>query len=270
MTTTSETIPAFVRRLLLIAPILMIGCSGPIQTASRNEHLVMSVLWFQTSAEMRAQYYQTFNLAKMKVDQDTRAGASIRKRAIVLDIDETVLDNSPQMGKLIKENEVFPYAWTEWVNAARAEALPGAVDFLKYAVSKGYDVFYVSNRSAATELDGTIRNLVAQGFPQVDESHILLMTGGSSKEARRDSVLQTHEIALLIGDNLNDLAKVFERKSVADRFAEVDRVKDEFGNKFLVLPNPMYGAWESAIYENKSNLTDEQKHALRKAALKGF
>jgi 5'-nucleotidase (lipoprotein e(P4) family) len=242
---------------------------APSQT-DRNEHLVMPVLWFQRSAEMRALSYQAFNLARLRLDEDRALNKGVRKRAVVVDIDETLLNNSPHMGKLIKENGVFPYAWTEWVNRAEAEPLPGTLEFLTYAVSKDYDVFYVSNRSAKTETAGTAENLKKKGFPQVLPDHIMLKEEQSSKEGRRNAIEKTHEIVLLIGDNLNDLASVFEKKSVDDRAGEVDKVKDQFGNRFIVLPNPMYGDWENAVYEYRRGLSDKEKDELRRSALKYF
>jgi len=88
----------------------------------------------------------------------------------------------------------------------------------------------------------------------------------SSKEARRQTISQKYRIVLLMGDNLNDLSNVFERKSVADRFAEVDKTHELYGRKFIVLPNAMYGDWESAIYEyqrlNESEKTQKRNDAL--------
>ncbi|MEX2115372.1 MAG: HAD family acid phosphatase, partial [Bacteroidota bacterium] len=199
----------------LILPFTALFLLGWMMTEpdpqSGNEHLVMSVLWYQTAAEMRALSYQTFYLAKMQIDLDRqtqRKGG--RGRAVVVDIDETVLDNSPHSAKMILENKSFPYGWTEWVNRAEAEALPGAIEFLRYAVDKGYDVFYVSNRTVKDELEGTMKNLRVCGFPQADSSHILLRAAESSKEGRREMIRKTHDIVLLLGDNLNDLDSAFE------------------------------------------------------------
>jgi len=238
---------------------------------SANEHLVMSVLWYQTAAEMRALSYQTFYFAKMQLDLDRQnTGKGTRGRAVVVDVDETVLDNSPHSAKMILENKSFPYRWTDWVNRANAEALPGAVEFMNYAVEKGYDVFYVSNRTEKDELAGTIKNLRERGFPQADSSHILLRTTESSKEGRREMIRKTHEIVLLLGDNLNDLDSAFERKMVEDRFKETDRLKAEFGPRYIVLPNPMYGEWEGAAYKFQRGLSDDDKGRLRRAVLKSF
>ena len=71
---------------------------------------------------------------------------------------------------------------------------------------------------------------------------------------------------MLIGDNLDDFSGVFERKSVADRFAAADSARNEWGRKFIVLPNAMYGTWENAIYEYQ-RMTEAQKAAKRAAAL---
>ena len=238
---------------------------------SANEHVVMSTLWYQTAAEMRALSYQTFHLAKMQIDLDRQVQKKAeRRRAVVVDIDETVLDNSPHTAKMILENKSFPYAWTEWVNRAEAEALPGAVDFLNYAVEKEYDVFYVSNRAAKDEFDGTLRNLRARGFPQADSGHVLLRSAESSKEGRREMIRRTHDIALLLGDNLNDIDSVFERKLTDDRSKEVDRLREEFGPRYIVLPNPMYGEWESAAYKYQRGLSTDEKGRLRRSALKSF
>lgn len=259
------------RILIVIVPLLALGMSGAPAPPSINEHAVLSVLWYQTAAEMRAISYQTFHLARMLIDRyETEHPRKSRGRAVVVDVDETVLDNSPHSAKMILEDRTFPFAWTEWVNRAEADPLPGSVEFLNYAVSRGYDVFYVSNREAATEYAGTERNLRARGFPQADSVHILLKATESSKETRRDHIRKTHDIILLIGDNLNDHASDFERKSVRDRMVEVDRLRAEFGSRYLVLPNPIYGEWEGAVYGYRSRASAEEKDSMRKQALRGF
>ncbi|GJQ21580.1 MAG: 5'-nucleotidase [Bacteroidia bacterium] len=257
---------------LFAAVVLILGLAGgPVVPSSLNEHGVMSVLWYQTSAEMRAISYQTFQFARFLIDEyDAKNAKSARGRAVVVDVDETVLNNSPHSAKMILEEKTFPYAWTDWVNRAEAEALPGSVEFLNYAVSKGYDVFYVTNRQAPEEYAGTARNLKLRGFPQADSAHILLKTVESSKKARRDSIRKTHDIVLLIGDNLNDHASVFEKKSINERMEEVDRLRAEFGTRYLVLPNPMYGEWEGAVYGYRWGASAEEKDHMRKHALKSF
>lgn len=238
------------------------------------EYQVGSVLYMQKAAEYRALAYQAFNLAKRNLDADLdkknvkKLPKTERKlsRAVVVDVDETVLDNSPAQALQIKNNLPFvPSDWTNWVNMRKARAIPGAVDFLNYAASKGVKVFYVTNRNES-EKQATIDNLKAVGFPDVSAETVVVRATESGKEARRQAIAQKHRIVLLVGDNLNDLSNVFERKSVADRFAEVDKTRGMFGAKFIVLPNAMYGDWESAIYEYQ-RLTETQKAEKRAAAL---
>jgi 5'-nucleotidase (lipoprotein e(P4) family) len=242
-----------------------------------NEYQVGAVLFMQKAAEFRALAYQAFNVARMQLDADfdkknvKKLPKAERKmtRAVVVDIDETVLDNSPHQAEMIKNRMPFtPAIWTAWVNRRQAKPIPGAVEFLKYANAKGVRVFYVSNRNEA-EKQGTIDNLKAAGFPDVSEETVLVRTTESGKEARRQIISAKHRIVLLLGDNLNDLSNVYERKSVADRFAEVDKTREQFGRRFIVLPNAMYGDWESAIYEY-GRLSEVEKTAKRANALESY
>lgn len=241
-----------------------------------TEYQVGAILYMQKAAEYRALAYQAFNVARMQLDADEKDRKKLPKaerrkiRAIVVDVDETVLDNSPAQVVQVKNRLPFiQERWTEWVLMRKARAIPGAVDFLKYAAQKGARVFYVTNR-LEIEKTATMENLKTLGFPDVSAETVIVKTTESSKEARRQAISQNYRIALLIGDNLDDLANVFERKSVADRFAEVDKTREMFGRKFIVLPNAMYGTWESAIYEYGRGLTEAQKTEKRANALEGY
>ena len=177
-----------------------------------------------------------------------------------------MLDNSPAQASDIKNRKAFALKdWYAWGEMRKAKAIPGAVDFLNYATSKGVKVFFVSNRDA-TQKQATMDNLKNVGFKDVTDDNVLLRTAESSKEARRQIILQKYRIVFFMGDNLDDHSNVFERKSVADRFGEVDKAKDMFGKRYIVLPNAMYGTWESAIYDYKS-LTDIEKVTKRVNAL---
>ena len=229
-----------------------------------NEQLVMATLWMQTSAEFRALCYQSFNLAKMNLDIFLAAHTGSKKVAVIVDADETVIDNSAYEAFLIGND--FGYSsktWTPWMAAAQATAIPGALEFLNYAKEKGVEIFYVTNRKMVG-YDGTEKNLKALGFPDVDKKHLLLRTGSSDKQERRDIVAKDYEIAFLMGDNLNDFASVFAKKPVADRFAEVDKIKDTWGKKFIVLPNPTYGEWEGSVYKGNWGASAAEKDKMRK------
>lgn len=243
------------------------------QTVSAdNEYQVSGILFQQKAAEYRALCYQAFNWAKISLDMDEKNKKKLPKadrkkpRAVVVDIDETVLDNSPAQAFAVKNRAPFNLKdWYAWGEMRKAKAIPGAVEFANYAVSKGVKIFYVSNRDEAQK-QATIDNLKNAGFQDVSAENVILRDKESSKEPRRQMISGKYRIAVLLGDNLNDLSNVFERKSVADRFAEVDKLKNDFGSRFIVLPNAMYGDWESAIYEYQ-RLTEAQKTEKRANAL---
>lgn len=240
-----------------------------------NEYQVGAVLYMQHAAEYRALAYQAFNLAKMSLDADDKTKRKLPKaerkktRAVIVDVDETVLNNSPQQVFFIKNHLSFTSSlFTEWINKRMAKPIHGAVDFLNYVNREGVKVFYVTNRGQADK-QGTIDNLKAVGFPDVNEETVMVKTTESSKEARRQAISAKHRIVLLIGDNLNDFSNVFEGKSINDRFAETDKMRDLWGTRWIVLPNAMYGDWESALYEYK-RLTEEEKTARRTSLLQSF
>jgi len=248
--------------------------AAPAPQPANNEYQEGAILWTQTSGEARALSYQAFALARMVLVQDLKANRRSRlKRAVVVDVDETVLDNSTFQATLLKNRQNYdPQLWTQWVNRAEATALPGAVEFLRYAASRGVRVFYITNRKQV-EKEATAANLKKLGFPDVSDETLLVRTdtGGSSKEPRRLSVSARHRIVLLMGDNLNDFAEVFDKsRTVADRLAAVEQNRDQFGSRFIVLPNVLYGDWESALYGYDSKLTEAEKAAKRKSYLKTY
>ncbi len=259
--------------------LLSIALSSTAQTATQSvtnlDYLAAGVLYTQKAAEYRALAYQAFNLARVRLDADfdkknlKKLPKATRKtpRAIVVDIDETVLDNSPSSAKQIRTNTPFNSKdWYAWGEMRKAKAVPGAVAFLNYAVSKGVKIFYISNRDEV-QRQATIDNLKSVGFNDVSSETVLLRINGESpKGPRRDVVSANYRIVLLMGDNLDDFASAFERKSITERFAEADRIRDQWGTSFIVLPNAMYGTWENAIYEYQ-RLTETQKAEKRAAAL---
>ncbi len=233
------------------------------------EHQVNAVLYQQTAAEYRALCYQAFNIAKLRLEMASRIMGLSRQQAIVLDIDETVLDNSPHGAKCILNNTLYPAYWQEWMDAANAKAVPGVMDFIKYAEKNGITAFYISNRKEKY-LGQTLKNLKGLGFPFADKEHVFLRTGTSGKKTRRDIVSKSYDIVLLIGDNLNDFSEVFEHKPIAERFELTDKMKEEFGKRFIVLPNAMYGEWEGAVYDYDYKKTEAEKSEARYMHLQGF
>ncbi|ENQ3078002.1 5'-nucleotidase, lipoprotein e(P4) family [Bacillus cereus] len=233
-----------------------------------TDQQLMADLWYQTSGEAKALYYQGYNIGTQKLDAALAKGTS-KKPAVVLDLDETVVDNSPHQAMSVKTGKGYPYKWDDWINKAEAEALPGAIDFLKHAESKGVDIYYISNRKT-NQLDATIKNLERIGAPQATKEHILLQEPKEKgKEKRRELVSQTHDIVLLFGDNLSDFIG-FDGLSTQDRNKKVEELKAQFGEKFIVFPNPMYGDWEGSLYNYNFKKSDAEKDKIRKDNLKSF
>lgn len=235
----------------------------------RNEYIVAATLYQQKAAEYRALCYQTFTLASVMLDEDLTNKKIDKHRVVVVDIDETVLDNSPFQGKTILENSAFPKFWNEWCNLAKALPVPGAVAFLNYAKANGVGVYYVTNRDESLRAP-TLRNLASVGFPFADDKHLIMKTAESSKEKRRQAIATRNHISLLIGDNLADFSYLFDKQSPERRTALVDSLRYTFGPKFIVLPNAMYGDWEAAMYKYDWNQPDSVLSKIRHDELKGF
>ena len=237
--------------------------------SGNNDYMEMAVLYHQQSAEIKALYYQSFRLARLMFEQDLANAGVVKKRAVVVDIDETMLDNSPYQAKCILEQFSFPLHWDEWCIKGVADALPGTIDFLKYVAANGGEVFYVSNRTQ-DQYEGTLRNLKEKGFPFADNEHLMLKTASTTKELYRQKIAEKYHISLLIGDNLSDFVSGFEKQSTLAREQKVDSLQNEFGKRFIILPNAIYGDWESALYHHNYKRTEKQKDSCRKAGLKSF
>ena len=247
-----------------------------INTTSENtlnqKHGLNGVLWHQTAAEYKALCYQSYNLAKLKLDQklQNHAFPYDLPPAIVMDLDETVVDNSFFNAQLIKDNTTFSkQEWKRWSDKMDAKAVPGAIEFITYAKSKGVDVFFISNRRA-NELQNTKLNLEKLGLTNLDTTLFYFRTDEGSKMARRAEVSKTHEIIMLFGDNLADFTEVFDKESTESRNAIVDSLNNKFGDSFIVLPNILYGEWEGSLFDYKYDWNEDQKDSIRMSLLKGF
>ena len=234
---------------------------------SNSEYQVTASLWFQKSAEARALYYQTFSYAKLVLDDKLKKDRfKIKKKkpkAVITDIDETVLNNSPYNARLIETGTHFePESWTKWVKEKRAKALPGAVDFAHFVKEKGLEIFYISNRSVKN-LQATLENLKNAGFPFADKKHILLKDKTSDKTIRRNIVLKDYDVILYLGDNLRDFDENFKYAKNMNRNDSVNMHSNLFGTNYIAFPNPMYGEWEKAAYKGDFSISDAEKRKMR-------
>lgn len=230
---------------------------------------MMATLFQQTAAEYRALCYQAFAAARVMLESDLKDKNVNSPRAIIVDIDETLLDNSPHSAKCIEEGTSYPDFWDEWCLKASAKAVPGAVEFLNLARRYGVSIFYITNRKAHLK-EATMKNLLDLGFPQVEEKNVMFRTAEASKENRRMEVAKFYHISMLIGDNLADFSNVFELKTIANRIAVTDSLNRMFGKRYIVLPNAMYGDWEGTLYDYDFSLSDSAKLAVRYKRLMSF
>jgi 5'-nucleotidase (lipoprotein e(P4) family) len=263
--------------LFALAAFSFLGCRTTKESGNHNAHhnlrmqenMMLATLWQQHSGEYRALCFQAYNMAAEKLDHFLAVSRYAKPPCVVLDIDETVLDNSPYMGWEILASKPFdPATWYEWSAKAIADTVPGALGFLKHAHEKGVEAFYISNRDLK-ERDATLKNLQSLGFPDADTLHVLLKTESSNKESRRQQVLKTNAIVMLFGDNLNDFSDKFEKQSTENRNNIVDSDKASWGNNFIVLPNPMYGSWYSALL-NYQKLNASQEDSVRLSKVQSF
>jgi 5'-nucleotidase (lipoprotein e(P4) family) len=251
---------------LIIAFFLPLISFAQLSSAARD--YTTAVAWEQHSGEYRALSFQAYNFARFSLDERLKTAGQTKKNCVIVDIDETVLDNSPFQGHEIKRGVIFdPKDWAAWTSLAAADTVPGALGFLKYAASQQVETFYITNRNQA-DYKATLNNLQRFGFPFADEAHLVVNTSTSDKEPRRQKVMEKYNVLLLCGDNLSDFSNVFYREGKNTK-EEVDRAMKEFGTHFIVLPNPMYGDWEKLLYKG-TGASESEKAQQRFEGLKGY
>ena len=262
-----------------------LACALPIAARADGpppHDLLNATLWMQRSVEYKANSLAVFALAKMRLDQALAdknwTGAPAEQTgayqdlppALILDLDETLIDNSRFQAWMLMNDKVFTGpVWTQFVNSGVSEEIPGALDFLKYAESKGVKLFYVSNRTAEEEA-GTRTNLERLGFPMGGNVDPFLMTRkkpdwGSAKGTRRAFVAKDYRVLLMLGDNFGDFTDAY-RGSEAERLKAYEDNKARWGREWIMLANPAYGSFETAPFGHDFKKSpDEQRKAKRDA-----
>jgi 5'-nucleotidase (lipoprotein e(P4) family) len=196
------------------------------------------------------------------------------KPAVVLDIDETVLDNSPFQARQIESGkaEFDRAAFAAWIREADARPLPGALEFTRYAVAHGIRVIFISNRSQDF-LGATIENLKREGFPVADKDAVLnsgaptpgCEAEGSNKGCRRERVAREYRVLMEIGDNLADFLDIGEN-TPQGRERAIEPYRQWIGERWFALPNPVYGSWLGAV--DGTAETPAARRAAEHAALR--
>jgi len=266
----------------------------PAQVRRTHENLNATV-WMQTAVEYQASARQAYRAAKLGLDAAladktwtaaTEQFGDLSKLppAVILDLDETVLDNSPFQAREIADSTpdhgvgYDEQAWRRWVSEKKARAIPGAVEFLHYALARGVTPLYVTNRNVK-DADGrdtgeaaTIDVLRKLDIPVDARGETVLMRGEngwdtSDKGSRRTFVAQKYRILLLVGDNFEDFISVSD-KAIAGRDAQAAKFTEWWGTKWIVLPSPTYGSWEQAVTLGAPQGDDAAALARKYAALR--
>jgi len=266
------------------ACLLTTALAGCQQTPPANDQLD-AVLWTQTSIEHELIYRQLFANATRQLDvalaDPTWDALPLPARklaglppAVVVDIDETLLDNVPLNARDIINNQVYSYdRWNTWVEQAKAQALPGSVAFLQAARQKGIKVYYLTNREHS-QVAATANNLRLRGFPIESNEQILAAStptghcesAGYGKNCRRQWVASQARVLLMAGDSLGDFVQA-EHNTLAAQRKAVEPYVNWLGQRWFLLPNPSYGNWYSAPYGDDEKLPLAQKRRLKQQAL---
>lgn len=265
---------------ILFLGLLFTSCSS----SSTLQHPTTSAtLWAQNAAEYEALTTSVYNTALsnlgMAIEDSYWTAYSNQEDqemrdlppAVILDVDETVLDNSPFQARMIKQKSSFDLEqWNDWVMEAKANPIPGAVEFTQRAADQGVAVFYLTNREAKVE-EGTRQNLKELGFPLSENQDRILSNNErdnwtSAKTERRAYVAKNHRVIMIFGDDLNDFVSA-KGISQQKRANLVKSNSDKWGKLWYVLPNPSYGSWENALYNFDDSLSPAQIDSAKKARL---
>lgn len=244
------------------------ACSSTPPLPESNERL-NAVLWMQGSAEYQALSLNTYAQATKAIAPalaDKTWSAALEQignytampPAVIVDIDETVLDNLPFQAQLIKDRKTFSQNdWEQWTQRASAKPIPGAKAFLDAAHAQGVTIFYVTNREATQEKD-TRTNLLNQKLPVRPDIDVVLMKNengwnSSDKSSRRTHVIKNFRVIALVGDDFGDFSSG-AKGTPQDRVELAKTYESLWGKKWFLLPNPVYGSWEAALHNNDYSL----------------
>jgi 5'-nucleotidase (lipoprotein e(P4) family) len=228
------------------------------------------VAWKQTAAEYAALCHQAYNLARMQLERAMQFEHD-KPLAVVTDMDDTVLHAASYWGDLVASGRDFfdDAVWDAWIAKNRVTPVPGALDFMNFCRDSAVEVFYVTSRDQGERsFEIALSNLRHLKYPFADADHLTVLRESSDKSPARARIAETHDIAIFIGDNLNDFKRDYYVKDVGERMALMERDREEFGRRFIVLPNPTDGHWVRAIFgESEPAPSDENRLKLKAAAI---
>ena len=275
-----------IARTSLALGAVLVALSGTAARAQDASDLLLAALWTQRSVEYKANALTVFALARIRLDEalaDKSWTAAPAEQtgdyqalppAVILDIDETLLDNSKYQVWMMKSDQTFSTkTWNEFCAAQISTAIPGALEFVKYADSKGVKIFYITNRAAETEKD-TRENMQKLGFPLGGNVDTFLMQNekpgwGGAKSTRRAVVTKDYRVLLNIGDNFGDFDDRY-RSSEADRLRAYEADMAYWGKQWLMLANPTYGSFDTAPYGHDFKKSREEQRKAKRDVLESW
>ncbi|MEQ9563136.1 MAG: HAD family acid phosphatase [Woeseiaceae bacterium] len=264
----------FTRRGLLAAALAgsyaaVTGCAARDADPSSRNALLWAVAWKQTAAEYRALCYQAYNLARMRLDVELAAGHR-KPLAVITDVDDTVLHAGSYWGHLVDIDRDFfdDDIWDQWIPRNLVTAVPGAQEFFRYCEERNVEVFYVTSRDQGeSSFEFALQHLKELALPFADREHLTVFRESSDKTPARERIGESHEVVLFIGDNLNDYKRDYYVTGIDERLALMERDRDDYGRRFIVLPNPTDGHWVRAIFgESEPQATAQNLRILADAA----
>ena len=233
--------------------------------------LLWAVAWKQTAAEFGALCHQAYNVARLRVEMALAQGRGRdRPPAVITDMDDTIIHAKSYWGYLVNAGlEFFDDAlWDRWLPENLITAVPGAPEFLRYCESAGVEVYYVTNRNQGERtFEYALEQLRYLQLPYADADHLTVYRDTSNKTPAREKVSASHDLLLMLGDNLNDYKRDYYVADVDERYALMERDRDEYGVEFVLLPNPTDGHWVRAIFgDSEPAPTDDNRRRLKQAA----
>jgi 5'-nucleotidase (lipoprotein e(P4) family) len=278
---TTHAMTNWARSCFVSLMILSPSSSFAAEPLPQND-MLNAELWMRTAVEYRANCLTVYALAKTRLDEaladknwtayDQTGDYRSLPPAVILDLDETAIDNSPYEASLVVSGSHFdPKSWNQWVGSERGVAIPGALDFTQYAASRGVKVFYVSNRKSDQKA-ATKENLEKLGFPMGGNIDTLLFEkdrpewSTGAKGSRFAFIAHDYRVLLMFGDQIGDFSDRYNT-SLADRTKVFETLKQHFGHDWIMLANPVYGSFESAPYDHDAKLSDDAKRGKKRDVL---
>jgi acid phosphatase len=274
------------RRLFLVLALVVSPATLRAADPPPANDLLNAVLWMQHSVEYRANALASFTLAQLRLEQAlvdrTWTAAPAEQTgayqdlppAVVVDLDETLLDNSAYQAWLIQHATTFDAkSWTAFVNAQISTAIPGAVAFANQIDAKGVKLFYITNRTIEEE-PATRQTMTRLGFPMGGNVDTVLSVRkqpgwGSLKGSRRAFVAKDYRVLLNLGDNFGDFVDGY-RGSEAERLKIFEDNRARWGREWIMLANPSYGSFESAPFGHDYKLPIDVQRAAKRDALQAW